>query len=200
MSAQDKKGVVDTIPDRLRRYQVSAGLPWKRVAERLGVSLSMIMMVLRGDRNLSARALFRLEEAEREVEVGRTRASQIVAGLVGSPGMVDDILGRARKGQGTVDLAVDYADRGPKSKLPVAITLVRPSEEACRKLRTLFVETLDTRLIALACLPEQLRTEGYLDRLTPESRARLTNAALGLVIPDWRTLALRGAVGSAAKE
>ena len=186
---------MDTVPGRLRRYQVSAGLPWKRVAERLGVSLSMIMMVLRGERNLSAKALFRLEEAESEIENQRASASRLVNGLIGGPGLVDEILGRAKKGQGTLDVAVDYAERGAKSKLPVAISLVRPTEESCRKLRMLFAETLDTRLIALACLPDQLRTEGYLDRLTAESKARVTNAALELVIPDWRTFALRG-VGS----
>jgi len=150
----------------------------------------MIMMVLRGDRNLSTKALFRLEEAEREMEEQRAKASQLVEGLVGKPGMVEEILGRTRRGQGTSEVAVDYAERGVKSKLPVAILLKRPTEEACRKLRLLFAETLDTRLIALACLPEQIRTEGYVDRLTLESRARLTNAALELVMPDWRTLAL----------
>src|SRR5258705_258528 len=41
---------------------------------------------------------------------------------------------------------------------------------------------------ALACLPKQLRAEGFIDQLTPESRTRHTNAALGLVIPHWRML------------
>jgi transcriptional regulator with XRE-family HTH domain len=166
---------------------------WKRVAERLGVSVSTIMMVLRGDRNLSAKALFRLEEAEREVGGQRSSAEQFVEGLIGGREAIDGILGRRRKGQETAEVAVDYVASGEtKSKLPVAVCLVIPSQESCRKLRSLFAETLDTRLIALACLPEQLRSESYLDLLTPASRARLTNAALGLVIPDWRTLAVTG--------
>lgn len=200
MSAQEKKSKGDIVANRLRRYQVSAGLPWRRVAERLGVSLSMIMMVLRGDRNLSARALFRLEEAEQEIGGQRSSAEQFVEALIGGRGIVDEVLGRSRRGQGTADIAVDYVEGGARPKLPVAISLQAPSEEACRRLRSLFAETLDTRLIALACLPEQLRTDDYLALLTAETRARVTNAALGLVIPDWRTLALRGAVGPTAKE
>ena len=198
MSAQVKNNAADPVAGRLRRYQVSAGLPWKRVAERLGVSLSMIMMVLRGDRNLSAKAMFRLEEAEREVEDRRTKARRLAEGLIGSAGVVDEVLGRGKKGQGIVNVAVDYSERSAKSKPPVAISLARPTAESCRKLRVLFAETLDTRLIALACLPEDLRAEGYLDRLTFESRARLTNAALDLVIPDWRGLVVKGLPASAA--
>ena len=41
-------------------------------------------------------------------------------------------------------------------------------------------------------MPEQLRSEGYLDHLTAESRARVTSVALGLVIPDWRMVAVKG--------
>ena len=154
--------------------------------------MSMVMMVLRGERNLSAKALFRLEEAVREADESRSRADQIVEGLIGRRGVVAEILGHCRKGQGTAEVAVDYVAGGSKARLPAAVSLATPSEEACRKLRVLFAETLDTRLIALACLPEQLRSEGYLDHLTAESRARLTSAALGLAIPNWRTLVVKG--------
>jgi hypothetical protein len=154
----------------------------------------MVMMVLREERNLSAKALFRLEEAEREADERRSVADQLVEGLIGGRGVVAEALGRGRKVQGTVEVAVDYVVGGSKARLPAAVSLATPSEEACRKLRALFAETLDTRLIVLACLPEQLRSEGYLDHLTVESRARLTSATLGLVIPDWRTLVVRGIV------
>ena len=186
-----KKAEKNSIASRLRRYQVSESLPWRRVAERLGVSLSMVMMVLRGERNLSARALFRFEEAEREAIERRSRAQQIVEHLIGGRDVVAGILGHGRKGQGTAEVGVDYIAGGTKNRLPTAVSLAIPPEEACRKLQALFAETLDTRLIALACLPEQLRTEGYLDHLTAESRARLTNAALRLVIPNWRSLVVR---------
>ncbi len=192
MSAQEEKHMDDSIAGRLRRLQVSQGLPWRRVAERLGISQSMVMMVLRGERNLSAKAIFRLAEAEHQAATHKTAADQIVEDLIGGGDVVAEILGQGRKGRGTVEVAVDYVGSGSKTRLPAAVSLVAPSEAACRKLRTLFGETLDTRVIALACLPEQLRSEKYLDHLTSESKARLTNAALALVIPDWRTLVVKG--------
>ena len=194
LNAQEKKGRGNAVAERLRHYQVSQGIPWRRVAERLGISQSMVMMVLRDERNLSAKALFRLEEAEREADTQRSHAEQLVEGLIGGSGVVTEVLGQSRKGQGTVEVGVDYLSGKLKTRLPAAISLARPSEEACRKLRALFAETLDTRLIALACLPDQLRSEGYFDHLTVESKSRLTNAALGLVIPDWRTLAVGGVI------
>jgi hypothetical protein len=47
---------------------------------------------------------------------------------------------------------------------------------------------MDTVVIVLACLPDTLRSEKYLAQLTADSRMRLTNGALNLVIPDWRGL------------
>lgn len=183
---QRKSEEEHSVAARLRKYQVSEGLPWRRVAERLGISVSMLMMVLRGDRRLSAKALFRLEEAERAVESRKSVAERVVESLIGGRDLADQIIGT-----GTVGIPVEYVG-GKKIHSPVAIQLTAPSDDACRKLRGLFAETLDTRLIALACLPEQLRSEGLLDHLSGESRARLTNAALDLVIPDWRGLVVSG--------
>jgi transcriptional regulator with XRE-family HTH domain len=163
-------------------------MAWRHVAEKLGLSRGMLMMVLRGDRRLSAKALFKLEEAEREAADRRSAAERIVEGLIGDRSVVRQMLGQNQKGKGTVEVAVEYETARPSRSLPVKISLVSPAEEDCRKLQTLFAETLDTRVIALACLPRQLRNEGFIDQLTAESRTRLTNAALGLVIPDWRTL------------
>jgi transcriptional regulator with XRE-family HTH domain len=189
---QEKKRGSDPVVERLRRYQVSQGMPWHRVADRLGLTRGMVMMVLRGDRRLSAKALFRLEQAEREALDRRSAAERIVEGLIGEGNALLQALGPQAKGKGTVDVPVDYEAAKPSRSLPTKVALLLPEERDCRKLRSLFAETLDTRLITLACLPKQLRTEGFLDTLTPESRTRLTNAALGLVIPDWRTLVTGG--------
>ena len=190
--AQAKKTDGDSIGERLRRYQVSQGLPWRRVAERLGVSLSMVMMVLRGDRNLSSKATYRLEQAEREAAELRAGAERLAEELVGKRDVVSQVLGKDRKAPDSVEIAVEYRDALHSRKLPAKIILARPTEEACRRLRSLFAETLDTRVIALVCLPEQIRAEWFLDQLTTESQRRLTNAALSLVIPNWRTLATGG--------
>jgi transcriptional regulator with XRE-family HTH domain len=188
VSAQAKNRGPDPVAERLRRFQVSRGLPWHKVAETLGVTRGMVMMVLRGDRRLSAKALFRLEEAERKASDQKSATERILEGLIGEPDTVARILGQPARGKGTIEVVVDYESGRSSRSLPKTIMLSAPSEAECRKLKPLFAETLDTRLIALACLPQPLRSETFLDRLTAETRARLTNAALGMVIPDWRTL------------
>ena len=192
MSAQEKKRGSDPVVERLRRYQVSRGMPWHKVAAKLGVTRGMIMMVLRGDRHLSAKALFRLEKAEREAADKRSTAERMVESLAGDRDLVAHVLGKDSKTKRAVELSVEYESVNPSKSFPTTIALVRPADEDCRKLKALFAETLDTRLIALACLPDQFRSEGFLDQLTAESRSRVTTAALGLVIPDWRTLVTEG--------
>jgi hypothetical protein len=148
----------------------------------------MVMMVLREDRRLSSKALFRLEEMERAAANRKSSAQRIVDALIGDEDVVPEILGQERKRGAAVELTVEYESVKPSQSLPSKISLVPPAEKDCRKLRTLFSETLDTRLVALACLPKTLRSEGFLDQLTAESRTRLTSTALSLVIPDWRSL------------
>ncbi len=182
----------DSVVERLRRYQVSQGLPWHKVAEKLGVTRGMVMMVLRGDRNLSAKALFRLEQAEREVTDRRSAKERMVESLIGDRDIVAQMLGKEPKNKKVVELSVEYESVRPSKSFPPTIALVRPAGEDCRKLKALFAETLDTQLIALACLPHQFRSEGFFSQLTAESRSRVTTAALGLIIPDWRTLVTGG--------
>ncbi len=189
---QEKKLSPDSVADRLRRYQVSQGLPWHKVAEKLGVTRGMVMMVLRGDRNLSAKALFKLERAEHEAADRRSVAERFVESSIGKQDLVAQMLGKEPKTKKAVELSVEYEFVKPSKSFPATLVLVGPAEEDCRKLRSLFAETLDTRLIALACLPHQFRSEGFLSQLTAESRSRVTTAALGLVIPDWRTLVTGG--------
>ena len=152
----------------------------------------MIMQVLRGDRHLSAKALFRLEKVERESAETKSAAERIAEGLIGERDLVNKVLGRDERPKSKVEIVVEYASVKPSKTFPTTISLSRPAEEDCRKLKSIFAETLDTRLIALACLPNQLRTEGFLGQLTADSRCRVTTAALGLVIPEWRTLVTGG--------
>jgi len=173
---------------RLRRFQVGEGLTWAQVAKRLGISVSMLMMVKNGHRNLGEKAVYQLEQAEREAEARKSAAQKIVENLIGEDEIVPQILGKHQKRKKAVDIAVQYETSKNSKSLPAKLSLSPPAEEDCRKLRVLFAETLDTKVIALACLPKQLRSDGFLNHLTTESRTRLTNAALGLVIPDWRAL------------
>ena len=192
LSAQAKKRSSDPVAQRLRHFQVSQGLAWREVAERLGVSRGMLMMVLRGDRRLSSKPLFKLEEAERENADRRSASERIVDRYIDDQGVVPQILGQDRKGKETACIAVDYESDRTSRNLPGKVLLAAPAEQICRKLQSLFAETLDTRVIALASLPEEIRSDGFIRQLTAESRARLTKAALDLVIPDWRILVAGG--------
>ena len=188
MGTQHKKNNVDPVVQRLRRYQVSEGKTWREVAEKLGVSLSMIMMVQRGDRRLSAKALYRLEEAEKEANQRKTLAERAVEGLIAAQGSGGDWgKGGAMRG-GTIEFSVSYSNARPRKSLPTRVTLRRPPAEGCAKLRQLFTQTMDTAMILLACLPETLRSETFLGQLSADTRIRLTIGALGLVMPDWRSL------------
>lgn len=183
---QVKKTDLDPTVERLRHYQVSRGLTWQQMANKIGVSRGMLMMVLRGDRRLSTKALFKLEEMERGTADRRTAAERFVEGLIGDRGLVSQLTGQS--GKHKKEIAVQYQAGKSNKSLPPCIALRRPAEDDCQKLRSLFAQTLDTRIIALACLHGHLRSEGFLDQLTAESRTRLTTEALDLVIPDWRVL------------
>ena len=50
--------------ERVEEYRIKAGKTWDQVASDIGLSRSMLMMIKSGKRNLSAKALYRLEQAE----------------------------------------------------------------------------------------------------------------------------------------
>ena len=181
---------------RLRHFQVREGMTWAQVAEKLGVSVSMLMMVKRGKRNLSEKAIFRLEQAELEAADRRSRAERVVEGMLAGEGRAADLTEREVRKVTRLDFNVEYSSGRSAKVLPREITLWKPPEEGCAKLRELFAQTIDTVVILLACLPQSLRSEKFLNRLTAESRIRLTNGALNLVIPDWRNLVAGNVAGA----
>jgi transcriptional regulator with XRE-family HTH domain len=181
----------NAIFQRLRRFQVSEGMTWVQVAKMLDISVSMVMMVKRGERNLSPKAMYRLEHAEREVVDRKSRAERVVERLFGDKGTAARLVERESRELSRLDFKVEYRGERSAKSLPKVVTLWKPPEEGCAKLRQLFSQTMDTMVILLACLSDTLRSENYLSQLTADSRVRLTNAALSLVIPEWRTLAAK---------
>jgi transcriptional regulator with XRE-family HTH domain len=188
LSQDNFSGPENPVFQRLRKYQVGEGLTWEQVARKLGVGVSMLMMVKRGHRNLSPKALYRLEQAELEVAKRKSQAQRVVEGLLADEGTAAQLVAREDRNRKKLDLRVDYASARKTKACPTLISLRKPSEAGCAKLRELFAQTLDTTVILLACLPASLRNDNYLAQLTADSRSRLTNAALDLVIPNWRIL------------
>jgi transcriptional regulator with XRE-family HTH domain len=54
---------------RLKRLRAVLQVEWKELARRIDLSVSMCMQVLKGTKNLSELALFRLEAAEHEAGI-----------------------------------------------------------------------------------------------------------------------------------
>ena len=181
---QQKKTL--SVFERLRRLQRAEGMTWNQVAEKLNISVSMLMMVKNGSRNLSEKALYRLDRFEKEIEDRKSEAERVAERLINDEGLAADLI---RGKHQSLTARVEYHSGPNANSLPNQITLVKPSIDACKRLRQLFAETLDTRVVLLACLPVDIRSDTYIARLTSESRARLTRRALDLVIPQWRNQA-----------
>lgn len=150
------------------------------------------MMVKSGKRGFSARALYRLEQVESEIAERKGKAARIVDGLLAGEGTALELVEREFKNRGKKTLHVEYSDARAANSLPKELTLRKPSDEHCAQVSRIFGQTLNVTVVALACLPKNLRGEKYLSSLTPDSRIRLNNAALSLVIPDWKSLAAAG--------
>jgi transcriptional regulator with XRE-family HTH domain len=177
----------DPMFERLRRYQVTEGLTWKQVAERLGISVSTIMAVKAQTRKLSPRALFRLEEAERKATARRSAAEQVANTLINEEGSGRELVKIANRSMGGQRISLEYIDARRGRALPQTIKLLRPSPEGCRRLRVLFAATLDVRMVLMACLPPDHRTEPFVGLLKQTTVSRLQSASLELVFGrEWR--------------
>jgi hypothetical protein len=152
----------------------------------------MIMMVKNSQRQLSPKALHKLAEAEQDVADRKRGAERVVEALLNDELSAVDVVKQANGKIICAKVSVNYNDRRLGKSLPNPVTIFKPSEAICAKLRRLFAETLDTRVIVLTCLPKDIQTEAFLGYVTTESFTKLTNAALDLVIPNWRTLVAQG--------
>jgi transcriptional regulator with XRE-family HTH domain len=181
---------------RLRRLQVNEGMTWRQVAEALGTSVPMIMAIKGGRRRFSEKALHRLEMVEHEIAKRKSQAERIVDGLLAGERTAAQLVERELRDETKISRHVEYSRPRAAKALPKEVMLLKPPEERCARLRQLFAQTMDVTVVVLACLPENLRSEKFLAKLTTDGRIRLNNAALSLVIPDWRSLAAEGAKSS----
>jgi hypothetical protein len=116
-------------------------------------------------------------------------AAHVIKKLLNDGASPVEPVGRESEKVTKVRVLVSYANPRSAKALPNPMVLLKPTEEGCKQLRKLFADTLDTRVILLACLPNSIRSESFLSQLTVDSRSKLTNKALDLVLPDWRSLA-----------
>jgi len=187
----------NSVFERLRNYQISEGLTWKQVAENLRISVSTIMAVKAQTRSLGPKALYRLDEAEREALARKSAAERVVEGLLSDEGSARKLVELATRKSAGRGIPVEYIDGRRGKALFHAIKLVRPSEEGCRRIRRLYADTLDAQIVLLACLPPANRTESFVALLTPATKSRLQAASLELVFgKEWRSQLAKFAVRS----
>src|ERR1700683_1190587 len=89
--ASKKQRGVRSVAERLEDYRLSSGLTWKQVAERLDLSVPMLIQVKSGLRNMSDLALRRFEAAERSSQV-ESRAKKVVDDLLENKGTAPQVI------------------------------------------------------------------------------------------------------------
>ena len=179
--------------DRLRRVQE---LTWAAVGEKLGVSVPMLMLVKSGRRNLSQKVLARLEWAEVEAGLKPQSKASEEARAVGKrkrsqaqPVTESDIE------KGYVDFRPEYQRGTNKPSAPETIRLIRPGSDGRARLGIVIAKSFDSEVVLLACLPDELRNQAFLESLTLSARNGLHNAAMALVFgTEWRTTVAKLAV------
>jgi transcriptional regulator with XRE-family HTH domain len=189
-----KKGV--PLFKRMERLRETQELTWDQVAEKLGVSTAMLMMVKAGSRNLSAKVLTRLEWAEFEAGlISRSDLSER-AKAIGErhSNSVQSVL-ESDIQKGYFDFNPEYRPESKTRPNPETIRLTRPDAAGRARLGIVIAKSFDLEIALLACLPDDLRTQEFLERLPLSSRMSLQNAALTLVFgQEWRTTVAKLAV------
>ncbi len=175
--------------ERLRRLKKTEELTWPQMARKLRVSTSLLMLVNRGDRQLTEKVMVRLEWAE--VEAGFKDESEISEAArelgrklrpIRPEITIDDVE------KGSFQLQPDYVPDAPKGELSKNVKLRKPQPEAVRRLGVIVAKSFDFDIVLLACLEPKLRSRKYLKRLDIGSLESLRDAAMALVFGmEWQT-------------
>ena len=97
----------NSVGDRLDKYRISLSLTWRQAAERLQISVPMLMQVRSGLRKMGPLALQRLEEAEKSADL-EIRANKLVVGLLDDHGSAQDYIRRLTTESKSVTIPLQY--------------------------------------------------------------------------------------------
>ena len=184
------------IRERLGDYRLLLGLTWKQVAERLKLSVPMLMQVRSGIRHMSALALSRFEAAEEAAQI-ELRARRVVDDLLEDKGTARDLIEKQRREIELVEMPLRYRRVSGVAGLPQKIGLRHLSAEERERLILLFRRTLEPRILILACIQEGQRDERILPALTRRCLEDLQEFAFRSVFGSaWMTAVSRIATQS----
>jgi transcriptional regulator with XRE-family HTH domain len=197
MQARNQKKTLSSF-DRLDRLRRNQELTWSQIAEKLGVSVPMLMMVKAGSRNLSEKVLVRLEWAE--VEAGlksQSKASEQARAIGKRKPSPSPLVTESDIQNGYIDFRPQYQPRTSETLSPETIRLIRPTSDGRTRLGLVIAKSFDSEIVLLACLPSKYRNQAFLESLTLSSRNVLHEAAMALVFgTEWRTTVANLAVES----
>ena len=179
---------------RLEEYRTSLGLTWRQVAERLDISVPMLMQVRSGLRNMGPLALRRFEKAEDSART-EINAKKVVQGLLEDQGTARELIERLSNDNGPVSIPLRYRRVTGAESLPDSVIVSGPSENAREKILTLFKKTLDPKIIILACVDDHRFDEDLLGMVTPSCLQDLQQATMTLFLgPRWRSMVVKMAL------
>jgi len=164
-STSKKTPRVRPVAERLEDYRLSLGLTWKQVAERLKLSVPMLMQVRSGLRNMSALALHRLEAAEDAAQI-ESRARKVVDDLLDDRGSARELIEKYCSGTDAVEMPLKYRRITGAADLPKKIRLKQLSDDERERLILIFRRTLEPRVLILACIEESQRDERIFAAIT----------------------------------
>ena len=188
------------IGDRIEEYRVRLGLTWRQVAERVELSVPMLMQVRSGLRKMGPLALRRFEEAE-QTALTEIRARKVVDGLLDDIGTARELIDKMSIESGTVTLPLRYRRVTGVESSPTEVVLNIPNESAREKILPLFRHTLDPRILILACVDDHRFNEDVLGKVTPACLQHLQQAAMTLFFgPRWRSVVVKMALDDAGRQ
>ena len=194
-SCQIKKFVKNNpVAERLENYRLMLGITWRQAADRLEISLPMLMQVRSGLRNMGPLALQRLEAAEQSA-ASELRANKLVAGLLDDHGSTQDYIKKLLAEQKAVTIPLQYRRMPGAESLPKQVVLTNLAETNHDRLLTLFRRTLDPKIIILGCVGGQGFDEELLTKITPTCLQILQQAAMTLTLgKHWRSIIVKMAL------
>jgi transcriptional regulator with XRE-family HTH domain len=189
----------NSVNARIEEYRLSLGLTWSQVAERLRLSVPMVMQVRSGLRKMGPLALRRFEEAEQAAKT-EIDARKTVEGLINDQGAARELIERISMESGPVVIPLRYRRVAGTGSFPDNVKLNSPSDSAREKLLALFRRTLDPQMLILGCIDDDHFDEDLLPKVTPACLQNLQQAAMRLFFgPRWRSIVVKMAQDDAGQ-
>lgn len=167
--------------ERLERLKIANRATWAEAAKLVGISRAMVGFIRQGKYPVSESVAMALVRAEREAGLN-PRAREIIESISAEARKRKPTITPKDIERGFLELEVDYLAGVPPREHPrTTITLRRPDARKSAKLLADILVDESPHSVLLECLPVELATEAFLNKLTPFAYDALVETALALV-------------------